>query len=1050
MMRSIVGAGLRFRVLMLGIAAATMVIGAIQLRSIPVDALPEFAPPYVEIQTEALGLSAEEVEQLITVPLEADLLHGVSWLQEISSQSIPGLSSVVLLFEPGTDILRARQLVSERLTQAHALPNVSRPPVMLQPLSSSSRVQMVGMSSQDVSLIDMSVLARWTVRPRLLGVPGVANVAIWGLRERQLQVLVDPARLRHERVTLQQVIETAGNSLWVSPLTYIEAATPGTGGFIDTANQRIGVQHTLPIRAPEDMALIPIEEKPGVTIGDVATIVVDHQPLIGDAVVNDGPGLFLVIEKFPDANALEVTRGVEEALAALQPGLTGITVDPTVFRPATFIESALSDMFAALIVGLLLIVAVTGLLLGWRAALVSLVTIPLSLTAALLVLGLTGATINVMIVAGLVLALGVIVDDVVVGTGSILRRFEEKRSEDQARSTTALIVEAILEGRSALVYATLIIALVAFPVALLAGSIAAFLPQIAAAYVLAVLASLVVALTIGPALTSFLVARRPGVRSASGLAVRLRARYATLLSAIVRRAGAAIAVATVATVAVVVVFVAAAPGLGRSLVPQLQERDILIRMDGAPGTSRLEMNRIVGRAGAELRALPGIDNVGAQVGRAITSDTIGDTNDAEIWVSMDPAADYDTTMDAIHEVVDGYPGLDRSVSTYSSERIAAVLASPEDDFTIRLYGQDPAVLRAQADQVLSALRLVDGVVDPSVNAVPDRPTLDIEVDLAAAARQGLKPGDVRRAATTLLSGLEVGFLFEDQRVFQVIVWTAPDVRHSLTSVGDVQIDTPGGTPVRLADVARVSVAPTPTVIRREGVFRILDVNATVAGRDLGSVMTDVQARLDGIAFPLAYHAEVRSIAAERQADQIRLLAAILAAAIGIFLVLQASFNSWRLAALTFVTLPAAVLGGLMAGYLVGGATFTLGAIVGLFTVFAIAVRNGIGLISHYQQLGGVEGEETREDLVVRGAQDRLGPIGITALATAAAAVPFAVLGGSGGFEVLGPLASVILGGLISSTLVTAFLLPSVYLRSGPSPEIETSPELVESPALSPA
>ena len=468
MMRSIVGTGLRFRMLVLGLAATMMIFGVVQLGAIPVDALPEFAPPYVEVQTEALGLSAEEVEQLITVPLEADLLHGVAWLDEITSQSVPGLSSIVLLFEPGTDVLRARQMVAERLTQAHALPNVSKPPTMLQPLSSSSRVMLVGLSSQEVSLIDMSVLARWTMRPRLLGVPGVANVAIWGLRERQLQVLVDPDRLRHERVPLQQVIETAGNALWVSPLTYIEAATPGAGGFIDTANQRIGIQHTLPIRGPEDMARIPIEEKPGLVLGDVATIVVDHQPLIGDAVVNDGAGLFLVIEKFPDANTLAVTRGVEEALAALQPGLTGITVDSSVFRPADFIETAMGNMLLALAIGLLLVVVVTGLFIDWRAGITSLVTIPVSLMAALLVLAVTGATINVMIVAGLVLAIGVMVDDVVIGTGSVLRRFEEKRAEDQARSSVGLVVEAILEGRSTVVYATLIIALVVFPVAVVA------------------------------------------------------------------------------------------------------------------------------------------------------------------------------------------------------------------------------------------------------------------------------------------------------------------------------------------------------------------------------------------------------------------------------------------------------------------------------------------------------------------------------------------------------------------------------------------------------
>ena len=311
-MRAIVGWSLRFRLIVLGIAAATLLFGVAQLSHAPVDVLPEFAPPYVEIQTEALGLSADEVEQLVTVPLEADLLHGVAFLNEIRSESVAGLSSIVLVFDPGTDVFRARQMVAERLTQAHALPSVSRPPAMLQPLSSASRVLMVGLSSKESSLIDMSVLARWTIRPRLLSVPGVANVTVWGQRERQLQVLVDPQRLRDRGVSLQQVIETTGNAMWVSPLTFLDASTPGTGGFIDTPNQRLGIQHILPIKVPGDLARVPVvpgeagvqtvDGRP-IQLGDVATVLEDHQPLIGDAIVNGGPGLMLVIEKFPGASS---------------------------------------------------------------------------------------------------------------------------------------------------------------------------------------------------------------------------------------------------------------------------------------------------------------------------------------------------------------------------------------------------------------------------------------------------------------------------------------------------------------------------------------------------------------------------------------------------------------------------------------------------------------------------------------------------------------------------------------------------------------------------
>ncbi|HEU4920733.1 MAG TPA: efflux RND transporter permease subunit, partial [Candidatus Limnocylindrales bacterium] len=378
MMRAIVGWALRYRGLVLGLAAVTMLFGVLLLPRMPRDVVPEFVPPYVEVQTEALGLSAEEVEQLITVPLEADLLQGVAFLDEIHSESVAGLSSIVLIFEEGTDIFEARQVVAERLTQAHALPHVSKPPQMLQPLSSASRLLMVSMASQEVSLIDMSILAKWTVRPRLVGVPGVANVAIFGMRERQLQVQVDPERMRAEGVGLQAVIEATGNALAVSPLTYLDASTPGTGGFIDTPNQRLGVQHVFPIRTADDLAQIriPPEFTDGATVrlGDVANVVEDHQLLIGDAVVNDGDGLVLVIEKFPNADTVAVTRDVEAALEALRPGLPGIAIDTTIYRPATFVEQAIGNVGLALGAGLVLAALVMFLYFrSWRAGLIGLV-----------------------------------------------------------------------------------------------------------------------------------------------------------------------------------------------------------------------------------------------------------------------------------------------------------------------------------------------------------------------------------------------------------------------------------------------------------------------------------------------------------------------------------------------------------------------------------------------------------------------------------------------------------------------------------------------------
>lgn len=426
---------LKYRRLVVALAAAFVFFGILQLRNVPVDVLPEFSPPTVQIQTEALGLSAIEVEQLITVPMEQNLLNGVAFLDVIRSESVPGLSSIELIFEPGTDIWRARQLVQERLTQAHDLPQVSKAPQMLQPLSSTSRLMMIGLSSNELSLIETSVLARWVIRPRLMGVPGVANVATWGHRERQLQVQVDPSLLRDKGVSLNQVISTSGNALWVSPLTFLEASTPGTGGFIDTPNQRLTIQHLLPIRTAEELAQVSLEgaEDRGLRLGDVAHVVEDHQPLIGDAVFSDRPGLLLVVEKLPGSDTVEVTREVEEALEELRPGLGDIQFDSTVFRPATYIENGIGHLTTALLIGgLLIILVLAAFLFEWRTVLIAAVAIPLSLVAAGVVIYLRGTTVNAMSLAGLMVGLVAVIDDAVIDAENIGRRLRQRRESASA------------------------------------------------------------------------------------------------------------------------------------------------------------------------------------------------------------------------------------------------------------------------------------------------------------------------------------------------------------------------------------------------------------------------------------------------------------------------------------------------------------------------------------------------------------------------------------------------------------------------------------------
>jgi CzcA family heavy metal efflux pump len=1037
MMRWIVASCLRVRVLVVLVLMSMTFVGFRQLSTMPVDILPEFNPPTVQIQTEALGLAAEEVEQLITVPLEQDLLNGVPWLDEIRSDSVAGLSSINLIFDPGTDVLRARQVVQERMTQAVALPHVSKAPVMIQPVSSTSRVMMVALSSENMSLIEMSVLARWRIKPRLMGVPGVANVSIWGQRERQLQVQVDPERLATSGVTLTQVLQTTGNALWVSPLTFVEASTPGTGGFVDTPNQRLTIQHVLPIRTARDLAQVRIEDsdaKP-LLLGDVAQVVEGHQPLIGDAVVNDGPGLMLVVEKFPGASTQEVTRQVEASLKALAPGLAGTRMDTTVFRPASFIEAAIDNVGRTLLIGLLLLFLLFSLVLAdWRAALIRLIAIVSSVAAAGLVLHARDATLNTVVLAALTVALGVIVDDAVVDTDTIKRRLQDHRRARQGhlpdgdRSTAAVITEAVIELRGPLVYATLMLVVSAVPLLFLGGTAGIFSRPLATSYLFAVLASMVVALTATPSLALILLRGRSLDRRAAPAVRWLGQGYGAAMSRVIRRPLAALVVAGV----VVILGLALVPQLGgQSVLPSVRDRSLLIGWQGAAGMSRTELVRLTEQAGSELRAIAGVRNVGAHVGRAITSDQVVSVNSGELWATIDPAADYDATLADIRRTIDGYPGLGANVWTYPDHRVDEALSGTGDDVVVRIYGQDLDTLQGEAERVRHLLSGIKGVSSPRVDSQAPEPTVEIEVDLAAAQRHGIKPGDVRRDTAVLLSGLQAGNLFEQQKVFDVVVWGAPSVRHSLNSVRDLLLDTPNGGHVRLKDVAQVRIKPNPTVIKHDAVSRRVDVVADVRGRSVEAVVNDVRDGLKGLTFPIEYHAEVVGDPTAPADARIRLLGTSVAAAVVILLLLQAAFGRWRLACLLLVAFLVAPVGGVLTA-LGTGVGLSFGSLAGFFLVWGVAVRSGVLLISHYQRLERDEPGLDGRALVLRGSRERVAPIVLTAVAIAIGLLPALFLGGAAGGEVLHSLAVVALGGLFTSILFTLFIVPMLYLGFGSS------------------
>ncbi|MBI5031565.1 MAG: efflux RND transporter permease subunit [Chloroflexi bacterium] len=1030
-MRWIVATSLRFRFLVVALAFALLSYGLTAIGGMPVDVFPEFAPPKVEIQTLSLGLSAVEVEQLVTVPLE-QALNGVPGLDVMRSRSVPDLSDITLLFKPRTDEIHARQLVQERLiTVQNQLPTWAAPPIMIQPLSSTSRIMKIGLSSKQYDMLDLSMTSYWKIRARLLRVPGVANVPIWGERVKIPTVQVDPEKMRAYNVSLQEAMEVTSNALDVGLLRFTNGSVIGTGGFIETPNQRLSIQHKSPILTPESLTKVAIHDRVKIdgtplTIGDVATVVWDTWPLAGDAVINDGEGLMMVVQKLPWANTLDVTRGVEQAMNEMRPGLQGIDIDTTIFRPATFIEIAIENLTQSLLVGGLLVVVVLLIFLfEWRVAFISATIIPLSLMSSLLVLSARGATINVMTLAGLAIAIGAVVDDAIVGVENIVRRLRQLRKDGSTKSTARIVMEASIEVRGPIVYASLIEISALVPVFFLEGLSGSFFKPLAEAYIVAGLVSPLIALTVTPAMVLILVGGTSVEHRQSPLIPFLHRIYAMALKPIIANPRRAYLTVTL----LVIVGFGVWPFLGQELIPSFKERDFLMHWITNAGTSHPEMFRITQQACRELLTIPGVRNCGSHIGQAMAADEPYGVNFTENWISVDPSVDYDLTLAKIQETVDGYPGLIRDVQTYLKERIKEVLTGSSDAIVLRIYGQDLHELQAKAEEVKKALTGIEGIVDLKIEVHSDIPQVQVEVDLAAAKLYGVKPGDVRRQTAIMVSGEEVGDIFIDGRTYDVNLHSTPAVRASLTSLREMLIDTPSRQRIRLEDVADIRLRPTPNVIERVNQSRKIDVSANVKGRDLGSVAQDAERALEKVQFPLGYHVEIGGEYAERQAAQQRLFVAGAVAMLAIFFLLRTSFGNWRLATLTFVTLPWALVGGLLTAYFFGG-VLSLGSLVGFLTVLGIATRNGIMLISHFDYLEYEEEVPFGPGLVLRGAQERIAPILMTALTTGLALVPLVIRGNIPGQEIEYPMALVILGGLFTSTVLNLFVVPSLYLRFG--------------------
>ena len=1018
MLNSIVTWALNMRVLVVAAALALLLVGINATKNAPLDVFPEFAPPLVEVQTEAPGLSTEEVDALVTVPLE-NSLNGLPFLKTLRSKSVLGLSSVVMIFDAGTDILKARQLVQERLNLAqNRLPAVVKPPVLMSPYSSLSRVLKVGLTSKTLSQMELSELSRWTIRPRLMSVRGVANVAIWGQRDKQFQVLVDPQRLRAAGVTLDAITKAAG-----------DAAVISAGGFIDTPNQRLSVAQLALIVTPEDLARTVVEFRNGapIRLGDVAEVKIGNPAPIGDGVINDGPGILLIVEKQPWGNTLDVTHGVEKMLEELKPALPGVEVDSTIFRPATFIQLSMDHLTEALWLGCLLVVVVLALFLGdWRTTVISLTAIPLSLAIALLFLAWRGETIDTMILAGLIIALGEVVDDAIIDVENILRRLRQNAGLAEPKSKLRVVLEASLEVRSAVVYASVIIVLVFIPVFFLPGLAGTFFKPLALSYILAISASLVVALTVTPALSLMLLRVKDGQHRDAFVARGLKAAYRAVLPTFARSPWLALLILAGAFACTGFIW---HTQLKEEFLPNFKERDFLMHWLEKPNTSVEASTRITIAASKDLRAIPGVRNLGAHIGRAEVADEVVGPDFTELWISLDPTVDYDETIHKAQAVVDGYPGLTRDLLTFLRERVKEVLTGASASIVVRIFGADLDVLRDRAAAVGATLKEVPGVSALKVESLTLVPQITVRLRPEFAALHGLTAGKVRQAVTTLISGKKVGEVYQDQRVHDVMVWSLPAVRADYTTLRELLIETPAGGHARLEDVAELAIVPTPNAIKREGASRRIDVTCNVTGRALGEVAREIEERVGKVSFPAGYHPEVLGEWAERQSAQSRLSWLALASFGGILMLLLADFQSPRLVVLIALTLPFALIGGVMAAWL-GGGVLSLGSLVGFVTVLGIAARNGILLVSHYRHLQTDEGRTFGLDLVLEGSAERLVPILMTASTAALALLPLVLKGNVPGNEIERPMALVILGGLVTSTLLNLFLLPALYARFG--------------------
>ena len=1011
------------RLFVLVAAALLLVAGTITAVRMPVDVFPDLTAPTVTILTEAHGMAPEEVETLVTFPVET-AVNGATGVRRVRSATSQGISIVWVEFDWGTDIFRARQIVNEKLQLVSAsLPEGVGTPTLAPISSIMGEIMLIAVTGDaSVSPMEMRSVADWTIRRRLLAVPGVAQAVPLGGEVKQYQILVDPIRLEAFDVTLEGVLRAAAGS-----------NVNASGGVFMDRGQEYLIRATGRVQNLDDISqtVLAVREGTPVTIGDVAEVTVGPGTRLGEGSANANRAVILTVQKQPNTNTLELTARIDLELADIDESLpAGMVINRGIFRQSDFIATAADNVMRALRDGAFLVILILFVFLwSFRTTFISVIAIPLSLITAVFVLKVLDITINTMTLGGMAIAIGALVDDAVIVVENVFRRLRQNRQlpSEERKSVNTVVFDASNEILTSIVIATLIIIVVFVPILFLSGIEGRMLRPLGLAYIVSILASLVVALTVTPALSAYLLPRSKAVErdEETWIVRRLKRGYAATLDPVLRHPGLVMMSAGALVIASLAVF----PFLGRSFLPEFQEGSLVISALTIPGTSLDESDALGRRIERILLNHPAVVETARRTGRAELDEHAQGVNAAEIDARLDLTRfEYDVILEELRADLASVPGTQITIGQPIGHRIDHMLSGTRASIAVKIFGPDLYELRRLAREVETLAGEVEGTVDVAMEQQADVPQVRVEMNRLAMARFGVTPAHLAEAIDVAFAGEVVSQVLEERRAFDLVVRFAPEYRGSLEAVRDARVNTPVGSSVALKTLADVRFDLGPNAISREDVQRKIVVQSNVAGRDVGSVVEDIRQRVRSeVALPAGYHVEYggQFEAAGAATQTIGLMS--LLSLVAIFLLLFVEFGAIRQVLLVMVNLPLALVGGVLAVWLTDG-VLNVATLVGFITLFGIAIRNGILMVSHYNHL--LEQGVVLRQAVIQGSMERLSPIMMTALTAGLALLPLALSGGEPGNEIQSPMAIVVLGGILTSLALNMVVVPVLFLRYG--------------------